>query len=378
VLPTRLKTGGATSNKTNLHHHRFLCAALTDPSPPALRPYLDDELWDWEVLFRLASDERILPLLHDRLVDALDLQPGAIAEVLRDIRDRHAQRNEIIFEELQVLGCLANQIGVEPVVLKGGAHLLGKLYAASSDRFLIDIDLLVPEPAIPTLVDHLLKNGYASQPRNTVPVDSHHEPKLTRPGRPCVEVHNSLGMGRARVSLPPADVIRDSIPILYRGVRLRLPSDEHLLIHQAIHAQLNHSYRDAIWPSLRTAYDCRLLLARLAASGRLPVFLERCANRKGLTVVDVHLRTIQELTGELAPLPALHLFSAAHVRWLHRRLLRAAPGLCFVDPYFFVRSSVMYRLYRLKDLVRSGKGLRSVLRAPFRLELYKNIFDDLF
>jgi len=185
-------------------------------------------------------------------------------------------------------------------------------------------------------------------------------------------------MGRAGTLLPAAHVIRDSLPIRHRGATLRLPSDEHLLIHHAIHAQLNNSYWQAIRPGLREAYDCRLLLTRLAASGSLPGFLDRCRKDKRLAVIALHVRTIQELVDKPVPMPPSRMFSGSRVRWLHRRLLRAAPGLRFIDPYFFFRSSVMPRLYRLKDLGKSWNGLRYAVQTPFRRSFYRNLFKELF
>jgi hypothetical protein len=372
-----LKTDRTVSKKREVHY-RFLCAVLTDASPATLRSWLDDERWDWETLFRVASDELILPLLHNRLTNATGFQSTGIAEVLRDIRDGHAERNEIILDELRVLGQLSNEISIEPIVLKGGAYLLGKLYTAPSDRYMIDIDLLIPGRAIPALVGHLFKNGYSFDTSIPLGVDCHHEMCIKRPGGPGVELHRSVGMGRAGVLLPAEDMIRDSTPIRYRGATLRLPSDEHLLIHHAIHAELNHSYRQAIWPSLRSAYDCRLLVARVAGSGHLAEMLEPCGKNKCFPIVALHMRTVGESIGELAPLPALAPFSAAHIQWLHRRLLRAAPWLRFFDPYFFVRSSLGHRLYRMRNLGKSGRGLWYVVRTPFRRSFYRNVIRELF
>jgi hypothetical protein len=381
-----LKTSRRVSRTQERHHYLFLCAVLNDASPATLRSYLDDECWDWEVLFTVASEGLILPLLYDRLIGRIDLQSGEIsgeteseiANVLRDIRDRHAERNEIVLDELRVLGQLSNEIGIEPVALKGGALLLGKLYAAPSDRYMVDIDLLIPEPAIPVLVSHLLKNGYVFDAGNPVGVDCHHEMCIKRPGRPGVELHRSVGMGRAGILLPAENVIRDSVPIRHRGATLRLPSGQHLLLHQVLHAQLSHSYRHALWPSLREAYDCRLLVTRLSASGLLATLLQQCQEDKGLGIVALHLRTVQDLIGRPIPLPPLGVFTAARVQWLHRRLLRTVPGLRFIDPYFIFRSGLMQRLYRLKGLGKSRSGLTYVLQTPFRRSFYKNVLKELW
>ena len=372
------KIGGRTSKRRERHHYRFLGAVLTDPSSTRLRPYLEDECWDWEVLIKVAADELILPLLHDRLVNAIGLEWGPVTEFLRDVRDLHAERNEIVLDELKVLAELANRISIEPVVLKGGAHLLGGLYAAPSDRYLADIDLLIPDRAIPALVDHLLKNGYSFNSTNPVGADCHHEMCIKRPGRPGVELHRSVGMGRARLLLPAEEMIRDSVAMQHRGDRLRLPSDRHLLIHQVLHAQWNHSYKQAIWPNLREAYDCRLLVARLSASGSLPALLQEFQQDKRFEVVGLHLRTVQETMDKPIALPPLGVFTLARVHWLHRQLLRAAPALRFIDPYFFLRSSLTHRLYRLKGLGRSESGIRYALQTPFRRSFYRNVWKELF
>ena len=345
------------TNRRELHHYRFLCAALTGPSPAALRLYLDHECWDWESLAQIASDELVLPLLYDRLIGAIPLD-APVSEALREIRDLHAERNQIILDELRVVAELANQLGIEPVVLKGGAHLLAGLYPAPSDRYLVDLDLLAPEASIPPLVEHLLRNGYAFDTTHPVGVDCHHETGLRRPGRPLVELHRSLGMGRARRLLPAADVIRDSVATRHRGAAVRLPSAGHLLVHHAIHAQLNNCYRLAVWPTLREAYDCHLLVGRLA---HLPPS----------GIVALQVSTVQEMLSDSRPRPLPRL-------GLHRRLLRTAPWLRFIDPYYFVRSSLQPRLHRLRDLGKSGNGLRYALQTPFRRSFYRNVLRELF
>ena len=48
-----------------------------------------------------------------------------------------------------------NAIGIEPVLLKGAAHLVGGVYPAPSLRVVGDLDVLVPEERVKTAAETL-------------------------------------------------------------------------------------------------------------------------------------------------------------------------------------------------------------------------------
>lgn len=185
-------------------------------------------------------------------------------------------------------------------------------------------------------------------------------------------------MGRSKELLPASEIIRDSIPARESNVRLRVPSDKHILVHQVLHAQLNDSYWKAIWPSLREAFDSWLLIKRLSRSGELRDVIDEFQRRSGSRLLQLHFLTINDILATASQPQDFDFSSAVSLQWLHRRLLRAAPGLRFLDLYFLARSGLAPRLYRLKDLIRSKDGISYVLKALVRPDFYRNLWSELF
>ena len=93
----------------------------------------------------------------------------------------------------------------------------------------------------------------------------HHYPQLQRPrgadsSRSApVELHHSLGHGLSRKLLSGEDLLRGSSLKEWIGVRIRVPSPEHLVTHLILHAQLHHCYSERIWPPLRAMNDLAMV-----------------------------------------------------------------------------------------------------------------------
>lgn len=157
----------------------------------------------------------------------------------------NVKRNGGLRCELAVVVGALNRAGVEPVLLKGAIRVVDGLYPDPGWRMMRDLDLLVRGDRLGDAVAALRGAGYAPGPPTPgEPPDfgHHHYPKLMRPGhRASVEVHAELfKTERQRRLLRAAEVSGASRPMAFDGVRARLPSVDHQVVHLVGHSQISN------------------------------------------------------------------------------------------------------------------------------------------
>jgi len=92
------------------------------------------------------------------MLDASVEMPDTIRELLIDVRDRTYLRNQRMVSQLRELLPVLNECGVQPIVMRGAARLLGE--NPEKGRLLSDLDLLVPAARERDCVEALSKLGY--------------------------------------------------------------------------------------------------------------------------------------------------------------------------------------------------------------------------
>ena len=97
----------------------------------------------WELIIEVASFHYVTPALGSCL--------GADGDVQPDVRDYfefaaalNSQCNEKVLSGLARIAALLNAIDIEPLLLKGAAHLVQGTYPEPSMRILGDVDILIP------------------------------------------------------------------------------------------------------------------------------------------------------------------------------------------------------------------------------------------
>ena len=146
---------------------RFLanCLALgEDPSAArdAVRNALGQGYVDWRRVIWLASAHLVTPSLAAGLerLDGCDRLPEDVAGYLDAFRQLNRERNALFREELGRIAAGINQIGLEPLLLKGANALLPDAYPGAEDRMLGDLDLWLPAAHHPKAMAVLLELGY--------------------------------------------------------------------------------------------------------------------------------------------------------------------------------------------------------------------------
>jgi len=115
---------------------------------------------DWHSLLAMAAETLTIGSLADAFLatDAHMEVPPAVRDLLEDVRARSRRRNERITEQFLELLPALNGVGVEPIVMKGLARLLG--CPEEQFRILADIDLLIPPGCRHASIQALQRLGY--------------------------------------------------------------------------------------------------------------------------------------------------------------------------------------------------------------------------
>jgi hypothetical protein len=195
----------------------------------------------WERLVEISSRHLVTPALLTAFdsKNVIDLIPDDFRRFLIDMRTLNIQRNQEILGQLMEIGRALNQEGIEPIPLKGAAHLLAGLYGSLGDRVLGDLDVLIPAEAARECYLILVKLGYQGH-FQTAPGDPyhghHHLPPLGHPARRAyVELHTGPVNKRYQGILDADDMTAEATAHEIEGVRLRLPSLTHQMIHNILH-----------------------------------------------------------------------------------------------------------------------------------------------
>lgn len=240
-----------------------LSLAIYPELADAVRAQINSRNVHWETIVSLTSGHLVLPAVNIRLEQAglKDFLPADLADYLDKLTEQNRQRNRRIHQQIQDITGILNQQNIQPVFLKGSAHLLIELYEDPAERMIGDIDFLLPEEEILPAVDSLIQQGYRplAQWYPSGMKTAKHYPRLANDDyAAAAEVH-------LRVLRPPHDRKFTSEEILREkqavpgNQEMFVPAHRHLIIHNALNAQVN----DRSWlnghPNIRQLYDLMLL-----------------------------------------------------------------------------------------------------------------------
>ncbi len=188
------------------------------------------------------------------------------AEALADVfegAELFAQEHERrIRWEMTQLTPLVGSLDFPVMVLKGGAYLRMGLESAAG-RLVSDLDLMVPQAALPAMETAMLSSGYHGQKHDEY--DQHyyrewmHElPPMAHVARGTeVDVHHNIAPPVSRLKIDAASLIARAVPLENGAPFMRL-GDEDLVLHLCIHLFHDGELDNA----LRELFDLDALLRR--------------------------------------------------------------------------------------------------------------------
>ncbi len=338
---------------------------------------MQDRGWAWEQVFDLAAREAVLPALSscNRNLGPSQAWPEPILEFLSGVESLNGERNAAILEEVRFAVQLLNKAGIEPVLLKGIAYLVTSVYA-SAERYLADVDFLIPEVQMEQAERTLLQNGFEADESDPFAHFRHHRPPLKRPGAIAFELHHALTTEVGRGLLPVAEVLASSRAVDLDGASAKVPGPEHMMMHLIIHSQMQHAYNERIWPPLRAMYDLSLLQRRFAREIDWQAIETKFRAAGAYGTLVLHLLQIQEALGVEPPL-AIRLTPMLRLAWLRRRALRRFPPLRYFDPVYMFSILVGRRLSMLRKVLKTPHGTRHLREMFLSAPIYARFLEDL-
>ncbi len=366
---------------------RALVTAFLDSRADAsLRAALESDA-DWENLIAAAADELVLPALRSRLAEIGITIPPRLEEFLAAVEEMNQERNERILDEARAIAESLNAIGIEPAFLKGAAYLVEGVLPSCperplSGRYLCDLDLLIPESRLRDAAAALEGQGYEPDASDEMAPFRHHYPQLQRPcaadggGSAPVELHRWFGHGVARRLLSADEVLADSRRLEWRGVRIRIPSPEHLVTHLILHSQIHHCYSERIWPPVRAMQDLVFMAQHFAGQIDWDAVSERFRRQGHEPSLQLHLLQTFSTLGLECPMAIRPRFTV-RLRMMRRWLLYYLPTLRFIDPAYLFSSALSRRLQFLQSISAVPGGLRQATRMLMRRGFYRRLFAEV-
>lgn len=218
----------------------------------------------WELVIEASSHHYVSAALGWCLTDA----PGTPDEVrgyFEAVLSLNAERNQKIMGQLALVLKILNAIGIEPVLLKGAAHLLDGLYPDPGLRILSDLDILIPAERAGAADAALRDLGFGSTLRGaTDPASARHLPPLHRADLPVpVELHTRVdGEASAAALIPTAWFSAGTRAVAIGDGRALLPDATRTIAHAVVHDQLDHGGWQRKSMRVRPLLDFALARAR--------------------------------------------------------------------------------------------------------------------
>jgi hypothetical protein len=213
----------------------------------------------------------------------------------------NGRRNEKLLKGLARVAAVLNAIEIQPVLLKGAAHLVEELYPARCLRVVGDLDVLVAENRLESAAAALQRMGFrAGGPAQ--PENHHHWPMLFDPETgAAVELHTSALHRRSEHIMPAARFHRNTRSVTFRGARVRLPDATRTVGHNIIHDALDHEGYLHQRVELRQLLDLVMIRTRHEAAIDWAE-LDRCFGAAGVGhVLAANLKSAEALFGMPVP-----------------------------------------------------------------------------
>jgi len=205
-----------------------------------------------------------------------------LLEHLEYVCSMNRRRNEAIMGQVDEISAALAESGIQPVYLKGAAHILDGLYEDICERLMGDIDFLVKEDDYYETAAILKQLGYdywwlhgnVPEWKHGSGTDHHYHALLREGMQASVELHRIPVSKRYSGKFTADLVVREKQSIEGRK-NCFVPVDAHKIAHNFIHRQLANSGYRLKKSTLRDIYDLYLLSGRTDPRNSLSQIMAR-------------------------------------------------------------------------------------------------------
>ena len=244
-----------SSDRTSTQQFLIHCLRvfLKSEGVSSLKTYPADSV-DWDVLLRLASQHKVVPLLHRSLQENhMNVVPETVARGLLTLCRSVSGRNLLLTGELVRLLKLFEANGIASIPLKGPA-LAFFLYGDPALRQSVDIDILVQEEDYRASKRLLVSIGYQPQypltrrQEKSYMKSTNHEAFTTDRNGMRINVELHYCIRRRDLSFHPdiEGMFERSVSDSIAGTRVKIFSHEDLLSYLCAHGA-QHQWRCLQW-----------------------------------------------------------------------------------------------------------------------------------
>lgn len=233
---------------TRLAAFDFIAACLSVRDDPdtehALSSAVGAQGLNWDLVLSIADQQKIAPALWVALRArklAERLLPDA-CQALFKLHLLNTFKNKAFKDQAVDITQRFNALGVEPMLLKGGASLFTPTFDDPGARVMTDLDVLVPADAAHACWTALRAVGYepiADHPNIVVDYARHHHLRpLYRP-RDCgtIEIHRD-GLPESAARILPTRLLWNEAEAVVgpSEIRLKIPAPSHRILHNVLHS----------------------------------------------------------------------------------------------------------------------------------------------
>lgn len=296
---------------------------------------------------------------------AAELEGFAVAHAL------NTDRNAELRTQLERVVSRLNAVGIEPLILKGAAHLATGLWPTPGSRLVSDIDLLINADALDVAFSALEDfAGEGPQDRGhpeIIALNKHMLPVIGAGGPAAVELHHSTYEGAAARLAPSADLLERADPIELGGGHARILSPTDRVLTAMMHGLAGSGTYLVPTLHMRDMLDIHFLAATYGPRIDWDWIEQHLTANRWAAAPGIINVCLERLTGMEPPFRrpgGVARLDAA--RWLRQMERQGA----------FARQAGMaanHLVYTLRGLRAGGEPRRRVLANLIRPETYRLI-----
>lgn len=323
----------------------------------------DPRLLGWSNLVATAVWPALDEATHTR--HAADLEGFEVAHML------NTERNGELLLQLERVVNRLNSAGIEPIVMKGSAHLATGLWPTLGSRLVSDIDLLVEDDALDRAFSALEDYaGAGEQVRGhpeIVALHKHMMPVIGAGGPAAVELHHAV-YASAAAHLAPTEALRArSLPIRLGNGHARILSPTDRILTAMLHGLAGSGTYLVPTLHMRDLLDIHFLVAAHGADIDWDR-IERDLTANGwAAALEITNASLERFTGMTPPFRRSGaLVRADAARWIwqmeHPNPVMRQAGL-----------AANHFAYTIRSLRAGGEPRRRILVKLTQLETYRTV-----